>query len=245
MGNRTGLGVTFDAYDMEAKLGNLAKKLKERGGTAIVISTALNEAIDAAQTEANKAIREEFVAPEAEVRKTLKVWKADRRRLQATLRARGKASLELIHYKPIDPNVRFQKKKAKWLAENELQEKKRKRPQNTGMGVTVKVLKSSGRKVIKPGGKTKILATKKGASATFVAKGRKDQKYHVLARIEGHKDPIMLWGPSFLSRLSNKDIRARILQAGVNKIEKRLKGIANAFLRDETKFTSKKRWAQK
>jgi hypothetical protein len=96
----------------------------------------------------------------------------------------------------------------------------------TRKGVSVKVLKSSKRSIIPAGGEMGILETqKRKRPRTWIAKG------HVLAMTGKEKNPIrMLWGPSFLSRLSNDDIRARVLQTGVAKFEKRIKTIGKYLL---------------
>ncbi|WP_296966938.1 hypothetical protein [uncultured Desulfovibrio sp.] len=59
--------------------------------------------------------------------------------------------------------------------------------------VSVKVLKSSRAARIQPGGKRQIAATGKGRAAVWIARG------HVMARTEGGKNPIVLYGPSFMS----------------------------------------------
>lgn len=59
--------------------------------------------------------------------------------------------------------------------------------------VSVKVLKANRARRIQPGGAHKILATPKGRSAVWMAKG------HVMARVEGKDSPMVLYGPSFMS----------------------------------------------
>ena len=88
----------------------------------------------------------------------------------------------------------------------------------TKKGVSVRVLKASKAGVIKAGGeKQVILETKKNkASATFIAKG------HVLARIEGHDHPVMLWGPSFIAVLGREAIKQSLQQKAEARFTTRL-----------------------
>lgn len=198
MSRHTAPLITIDTGPAEKYLQKIARRLLDRKAYGAAISMALNESIEASQTEANKAIREEFSAPLAEVRKTMRIWYATRDEWKAELRTRGKASLELIHYKA----------------------------GQTAGGVSVKVLKSSKKSVIKAGGVMDILETqKRKRPRTWIAKG------HVLAMTGKEKNPIrMLWGPSFLSRLSHEDIRRRVEQKGVAHFKRRLPYIAKKIL---------------
>lgn len=208
---RHNLHITLDDSDARRILGKLAKKLNEKGKLEEAIRMALNEGIDASATEAVRAVREEYSAPYAEVRNTMRIWYASRRNLQARLMGRGKMVSELMHYKAIDTRVK--QKTGEYKSRGQ------------GRGVSVKVLKSSARTLIKAGGKADILETRRGKPRVWIAKG------HVLAMTGKGKDPIrMLWGPSFLSRLSDQDIRNRVLLKGKTKFEKRLKGIARHLL---------------
>ena len=192
------LEIKIDYGDALRILGKLADKLHKRGQLKETISMALNEAIDTAQTEANKAIREEYAAPQHEVRRSMRIWYASREKLEAQLVGRGRMSVELIHYKA----------------------------GATARGVSVKVLKSAKKSVIPAGGDMDILETqKRKRPRTWIAKN------HVLAMTGKEKQPIrMLWGPGFITRLSNEDIRARVLQKGTDKLRKRVKGIAKHVL---------------
>jgi hypothetical protein len=195
--------VHIDIEQATAAMKKLAARMRpDRYMRAV--GMALNNAIDASATEADKAVREEFAAPKAEVMKTLRVDYASRHKLQSRLRARGKASVELIHYKP---TVRGNR------------------------AVSVKVLKSSRSSPIEPGGKQGILATQKNKKArVWIAKG------HVLAMTDRDKNPIrILFGPSFLSRLSDKDVRARVLQKGLAVFRKALPRIAKGIFEGKIK----------
>lgn len=192
-----GLYLTLDDREARRILGDLAKQLQKRGKFETVIARAQNSALDTARAEAVRVIREEYNAPAGEIRKTMTVKKATKRTLQARLTLKGRMSVELVHY-----GARQARK-----------------------GVAVKVLKSSRKAAIRPGGALGILETKKRkASATWIAKS------HVLARVEGKDHPIMLWGPSFLSRLSNDDNRARIETAAATRFEGSLKHFADQML---------------
>lgn len=59
--------------------------------------------------------------------------------------------------------------------------------------VSVKVLKAHRARRIQPGGEKKIIATSRGRAAVWLAKGQ------IMARTEGAKRPIVLYGPSFMA----------------------------------------------
>lgn len=59
--------------------------------------------------------------------------------------------------------------------------------------ISVRVLKAHRARRIQPGGEKKIVATSKGRAAVWLAKGQ------VMARTEGAKMPIVLYGPSFMA----------------------------------------------
>ena len=205
MGRDTLLEVRLDTAEAERIMGRLAQKLAARGKLEKIIARAQNDALATAKAEAKRAIREEYNVPAGEINKTMSVKKSHPSDLRAILRLRGRMSVELIHYGAKDPNAARNRK---------------------GKGVTVKVLQSSKRAAIRPGGEHKIMATKKGASATWIAKG------HVLARIEDAERPIqVLWGPSFLSRLSNADVRARLESKTRVRFENRLQYYAGQTLK--------------
>lgn len=65
--------------------------------------------------------------------------------------------------------------------------------------ISVRVLKSNRARRIQPGGEQKILATKNGRAAVWMAKG------HVLARVEGRNKPLALFGPNFMGYFSRPD----------------------------------------
>lgn len=195
-----GLYLRLDDREALRILGELAKKLQEKGKFEQIIARAQNAALDTARAESVRVIREEYNAPAGEIRKTMTVKKATKRTLVASLTLKGRMSVELIHY-----GAREARK-----------------------GVAVKVLKSSRKSAIRPGGALGILETKKRkASATWIAKG------HVLARVADKEHPLMLWGPSFLSRLSNDDNRNRIEAAAAARFEGSLKHFADQALKQK------------
>lgn len=182
--------VTCGWKEGEQVLGRLAKKLTKRGIFTDVIRMALNETIDHAQTLANKAIREEYAASQEDVRRTMRVWYASNLKLTARLSTRGKACLELIKY----------------------------RATKQVNGVSVKVLKSSRKSLIKATENNKILLTqRKERARVWIAKG------HVMAMKKNKNTPIILYGPSFLTRLSHNDVRLKIIDGSSAYYQKRIK----------------------
>ena len=207
MGKRDSLlEVRLDTAEAIRLMGSLAGKIAARGKLEKIIARAQNDALKTARAEAKRAIREEYNAPAGKIEKTISVREANQRRLVAVLTLKGRMSVELIHYGAKDPNAARDRK---------------------GKGVTVKVLKRSKRGAIRPGGKQKILATqKRRVSATWIAKG------HVLGRVDDAEHPIkMLWGPSFLTRLSDQDVRARLETKSRARFENRLQYYANQALK--------------
>lgn len=193
-----GLYLRLDDREANRILGELAKKLRDKGKFESIIARAQNAALDTARAEAVRVIREEYNAPAGEIKKTMTVKKATKRTLQARLTLKGRMSVELVYY-----GARPGRK-----------------------GVAVKVLKSSRKTAIRSGGNLGILETKKRkASATWIAKG------HVLARVKDKDHPVMLWGPSFLSRLSNDENRARIEAVAARRFEGSLKHFADQALK--------------
>ena len=198
MANKDLLYLRIDDREAERLLGELAGKLRKKGKFESIIARAQNAALDTARAETVRVIREEYNAPAGEIKKTMTVKKATKRTLQARLTLKGRMSVELAHYGAKEGRK----------------------------GVIVKVLKSSRRGPIKPGGDLGIMQTKKNkASATWITKG------HVYARVEGKKSPIMmLWGPSFLSRLSADENRDRIMAVATRRFEGTLKHFADQAL---------------
>ncbi|MCL1915675.1 MAG: phage tail protein [Desulfovibrionaceae bacterium] len=192
------LHVALDDAEALRFLDSLALKLASRGDIPKIIARAQNDALKTAQAEAVRAIREEYNAPAGKIKNAMTLKKARQRHLQAVLTLKGRMSVELIHYGA--------------------------RPGKSG--VTVKVLKSSRRSAIRPGGKQGILATKKRrVSATWIAKG------HVFARVDDSENPIQrLWGPSFLTRLSNEDVRRRLETRVRDRFTNRLRYYADQVL---------------
>lgn len=82
--------------------------------------------------------------------------------------------------------------------------------------VSVKVLKSSRAARIQPGGKHKIAATPKGRAAVWIAKGQ------VMARADGNKTPIVLFGPSFMSFFNGPGVAEGLRDEAQAWFEKRL-----------------------
>jgi len=192
------LHINLNTWEAQRVLGDLAKKLQERGKFEQIVARAQNAALKTARAEAVRVIREEYNAPAGEIKKTMTVKKSTKRTLEARLTLKGRMSVELVHY-----GARPGRK-----------------------GVAVKVLKSSRASAIRSGGKLGILETKKRkASATWIAKD------HVLARAEGKDHPIMLWGPSFLARLSDDDNRNRIEAAAAKRFDGSLKHFADQALK--------------
>jgi len=179
------LHLDLDVAEARRVLGDLARRLADPRKLRRIIARAQNDALLTSKAEAKRAIREEYNAPAADIEKTMRLKRSHPDILQATLIMKGRMSVELIRYGAKDPNAARRRK---------------------GSGVTVKVLKSSRRGAIRPGGKHHIMATAaRGVSATWIAKG------HVLARVEDAATPIkILYGPSFLSRMSHEDVRMRL-----------------------------------
>ena len=198
MGRDSLLEIRLDTAEAQRIMGSLAEKLAARGKLEKIIARAQNDALNTAKAEAKRAIREEYNAPAGEIDKTMSVKKANQRRLQAVLTLKGRMSVELIHYGA----------------------------KQSSKGVSVKVLKSSKRSAIRPGGRQNILATlRRKVSATWIAKG------HVLARVEDNPRPEILWGPSFLTRLSNEDVRLRLETKARARFENRLQHYAAQTLK--------------
>ena len=82
--------------------------------------------------------------------------------------------------------------------------------------VSVRVLKSSRAARIQPGGKHAIAATLKGRAAVWIAKG------HVMARTEDSKNPIVLYGPSFMSFFNGPGVAEGLRDEAQVWFEKRL-----------------------
>lgn len=188
------LAIKLDAARAESVLGYLARELQTKGRFTNVVARAQNRVIMGMRTETVTEIRKIYNAPAADIRKTMTVTKANKNRLQARLTLRGKMSVELINY-----GARETKK-----------------------GVSVRILRGSKSKAIRPGGANEILATKKRkVSATWIAKG------HVMARVEGKDHPVILWGPSFMGVFSHENVRAELQKIAEDRYVKRLKAEAD------------------
>ncbi|MDR1946643.1 MAG: hypothetical protein LBQ51_05695 [Desulfovibrio sp.] len=67
-------------------------------------------------------------------------------------------------------------------------------------GVSVRILKTHGTRLVTPGGDKKIMKTAKDRAAVWIAKG------HVMARVEDKDHPVILYGPSLLSYFTRPGI---------------------------------------
>lgn len=188
------LYVHLDSARAETILGSLADLLKNRRKFYTVIARAQNRTISSMRKAVVQSIRGEYDAPASEIRKTMSVSNSNPRKLVARLSMRGRMSIGLEHYKA----------------------------KRTPKGVSVKILKGQGAKVIKAGGDKEILETKKNkASATWIAKGR------VFARVKDKATPIVLFGPSFLTVLARLEIKSSLQAQAEETFSKRLIHEAN------------------
>jgi len=96
--------------------------------------------------------------------------------------------------------------------------------------VSVKVLKSSRAARIQPGGKRQIAATSKGRAAVWIAKGQ------IMARTDGSKTPIVLFGPSFMSFFTGPGVAEGLRDEAQAWFEKRLPHEVEQAMRGVNKF---------
>lgn len=96
--------------------------------------------------------------------------------------------------------------------------------------VSVRVLKSSRAARIQPGGKHAIAATSKGRAAVWIAKG------HVMARTEDSKNPIVLYGPSFMSFFNGTGVAEGLRDEAQVWFEKRLPHEVEQAIRGANNF---------
>ncbi len=153
--------------------GGLSQEMEQVGrNLPKMMSRVQNVTIKGMRTEISKLIRKEYATPKGDVDRSIFLRFSSPKTLSASLSMRGRTSVELSRYKP----------------------------NRVKKGVSIRVLKSSGRITIKSGGKHDILETfKNKASATFIAKG------HVFARTVNKPHPIILFGPSFLTVLNKEE----------------------------------------
>lgn len=162
-----GISVNYNADLARRYLGDLGDEFRVGSSRMrISVARAINRTTAHMLTHISRQIRATYYVKKADLDKSAKITKA-----KAVKHSAGRLAFAELGSLPLSS---FGARAAKTY-------------------VSVKVLKANRARRIQPGGDRKIIATRKGRAAVWMAKG------HVMARVEDQDTPLVLYGPSFMS----------------------------------------------
>jgi hypothetical protein len=186
-----GLQLVLNADELRKRAGDMAHNFETSHSKLVLAAKyAADDTLEHVRALSVKGIRSTYFVKAGDLRKRIFLQKAraDKGGVRARLTFYGNLALSLTS---------FGAKKTK-------------------TGISVRILKERGRRMIRPGGEKFIKRTEKGRAAVWIAKG------HVVARTDTRDHPVVLRGPSFLSWFKRPGVYEQLAAAADAKFYDRL-----------------------